>query len=81
MSDAKNKSQKKVWFLISVIVNLGFLGFFKYYNFFIESFTAMLSEFGMRANPYTLKIILPVGISFYTFHGLSYVIDIYRDFG
>jgi alginate O-acetyltransferase complex protein AlgI len=78
MSDAKNQNQKKVWFLISVIINLGFLGFFKYYNFFIESFTAMLTEFGLKPNPYTLKIILPVGISFYTFHGLSYVIDIYR---
>lgn len=78
MSDSKNKYQRKIWFLISIIANLGFLGFFKYYNFFIESFTVLLTEFGLRANPNTLKIILPVGISFYTFHGLSYVIDIYR---
>lgn len=79
MSEAVSKKQKKMWFLISVIVNLGFLGFFKYYNFFIESFTAMLQLIGIKSNPYILQIILPVGISFYTFHGLSYVIDIYRD--
>jgi alginate O-acetyltransferase complex protein AlgI len=79
MTDSKNNNLKKMWFLVSVIVNLGFLGFFKYYNFFIESFTVLLTEFGLKPNDHTLKIILPVGISFYTFHGLSYVIDIYRD--
>jgi alginate O-acetyltransferase complex protein AlgI len=79
MCDASNQKQKKFWFLLSVIINLGFLGFFKYYNFFTESFVALLSNLGLNANPHTIKIILPVGISFYTFHGLSYVIDIYRN--
>jgi len=79
MQDAKNKNSKKFWFWLSVIVNLGFLAFFKYYNFFIESFEAGLSQLGIQINPFTLSIILPVGISFYTFHGLSYVIDIYKD--
>jgi len=79
MSDSKNKSQKKIWFWISISVNLGFLGIFKYYNFFADSFTTLLSTFGFSVNPWTLQIILPVGISFYTFHGLSYVIDIYKD--
>ena len=59
-------------------MNLGFLGFFKYYNFFVESFAQGLSDIGCKANFWTLQVILPVGISFYTFHGLSYVIDIYN---
>ena len=79
MSDAKTLSSKKKWFWISISVNLGFLGVFKYYNFFIESFVDAVSSFGFNINIWTLNIILPVGISFYTFHGLSYVIDIYQD--
>ena len=79
MQDAENKKIKKFWFWLSVIINLGFLGVFKYYNFFAESFAEFISNFGLKVNPSTLNIILPVGISFYTFHGLSYVIDIYKD--
>jgi alginate O-acetyltransferase complex protein AlgI len=79
MSDSKSKVQKKFWFVVSVSINLGFLGIFKYYNFFIESFAGLISNFGFKINPYTLNLILPVGISFYTFHGLSYVIDIYKN--
>jgi len=79
MSDAKNQATKKFWFWLSISVNLGFLGVFKYYNFFAESFAAAIANFGLQVNPWTLKVILPVGISFYTFHGLSYVIDIYKD--
>lgn len=79
MSEAKNERKKKFWFCLSVCINLGFLGIFKYYNFFISSFVDGLLFVGMKANFYTLNVILPVGISFYTFHGLSYVIDIYRN--
>jgi D-alanyl-lipoteichoic acid acyltransferase DltB (MBOAT superfamily) len=79
MSDAQNQKSKKFWFWLSISVNLGFLGVFKYYNFFITSFTDAISNFGFQINPWTLKVILPVGISFYTFHGLSYVIDIYKE--
>jgi D-alanyl-lipoteichoic acid acyltransferase DltB (MBOAT superfamily) len=79
MSDAKNLNSKKFWFWSSISVNLGFLGVFKYYNFFAESFASALVNIGLNVNPWTLKVILPVGISFYTFHGLSYVIDIYKD--
>ena len=79
MSDSKNKINKKFWFWLSISINLGFLGIFKYYNFFAESFAAVLENFGFKVNPFTLNVILPVGISFYTFHGLSYVIDIYKD--
>lgn len=78
MVDAKTNRMKKFWFWLSIIVNVGFLGVFKYYNFFAASFAEALSHVGLQVNPWTLKVILPVGISFYTFHGLSYVIDIYK---
>lgn len=71
-------SQKKFWFWLSIIINLGFLGVFKYFNFFAESLRDLISIFGFQVNLWTLKVILPIGISFYTFHGLSYVIDIYK---
>ncbi len=79
MSDAKNESNKKFWFWLSISINLGFLGVFKYYNFFAQSFADAVSHLGLQVHPWTLKVILPVGISFYTFHGLSYVIDIYKN--
>jgi len=79
MFEAKTIKMKKFWFWLSVIVNLGFLGVFKYYNFFVESAADALNGMGFESHFWTLQIILPVGISFYTFHGLSYVIDIYRD--
>lgn len=79
MAQASSIKIKKIWFWLSIIINLGFLGVFKYYNFFASSFAAGLSFFGLKVNPGTLDVILPVGISFYTFHGLSYVIDIYYD--
>ena len=63
---------------ISILVNLGFLGFFKYYNFFLDNFIASFSFFGMDIQANSLNIILPVGISFYTFQTLSYSIDVYR---
>ncbi|OOV18390.1 MBOAT family protein [Flavobacterium sp. LM4] len=73
----KSEVSRKFWFWLSIIVNLGFLGIFKYYNFFAVSFSALLNSVGVKASPILLDVILPVGISFYTFHGLSYVIDIY----
>ena len=79
MSDTTSESRKKFWFWLSITVNLGFLGVFKYYNFFASSFADGLELLGVHVNIWTLNIILPVGISFYTFHGLSYVIDIYKN--
>lgn len=79
MYESQSQKEKKVWLWISIIINLGFLGVFKYYNFFTDSVANALSLIGIQANIWTLKVILPVGISFYTFHGLSYVIDIYKD--
>ena len=70
-------SKRRFWFWLSIIVNLGFLGVFKYYNFFVTSFSDLLTGFGFKVNPTLIEVVLPVGISFYTFHGLSYVIDIY----
>jgi D-alanyl-lipoteichoic acid acyltransferase DltB (MBOAT superfamily) len=74
---SKTATARKFWFWLSISINLGFLGIFKYYNFFADSFSNLLNGFGLQTSPLLLNVILPVGISFYTFHGLSYVIDIY----
>jgi D-alanyl-lipoteichoic acid acyltransferase DltB (MBOAT superfamily) len=79
MADSKGLKIKKFWFWLSVSVNLGFLGVFKYYNFFAESLIESFSHLGITLHASTINVVLPVGISFYTFHGLSYVIDIYKD--
>lgn len=76
--EAADKRGKLFWLWLSIGVNLGFLGVFKYYNFFAASLADGLSLLGYRADLGALQVILPVGISFYTFHGLSYVIDIYN---
>ena len=78
MSRTDSISKKKLFLIISLIVNLGILGFFKYYNFFLDNFIELSKIFGFQANISSLNIILPVGISFYTFQTLSYTIDIYR---
>ena len=78
LSKENNKKKRKLFLWISILVNLGFLGFFKYYNFFLENFVQAFSFFGKQIQPNTLNIILPVGISFYTFQTLSYTIDVYR---
>ncbi|WP_317040632.1 MBOAT family O-acyltransferase [Salegentibacter agarivorans] len=75
---AKRDQIKKLWLWLSILVNLGFLGVFKYYNFFAESFAGLFLNFGYEVDALTLDIILPVGISFYTFQTMSYTIDIYR---
>lgn len=69
---------RRLFFTLSVVVNLSFLGFFKYFNFFAENFAALAGKLGFHPDMVTLNIILPVGISFYTFHSLSYVIDVYH---
>ncbi len=79
MASANSVRMRKFWFWLSITVNLGFLGAFKYYNFFAASFTDFMAHFGVHTNYYSINVILPVGISFYTFHGLSYVIDIYKN--
>lgn len=70
--------KRKILLWISVLLNLGVLGVFKYYNFFIENIISSFENFGFYINVSSLKIILPVGISFYTFQTLSYTIDVYK---
>ena len=77
--EASGTGKKRFWIWLSVGINLGFLGAFKYYNFFADSFANGMSLLGVQTNPVMLDFILPVGISFYTFHGLSYVIDLYKE--
>jgi len=76
--EAQSPQKKKAFLIASLLINLGILGFFKYYNFFVSSFTDGLQNLGIHIDTWTLSIILPVGISFYTFQTLSYSIDIYR---
>lgn len=78
LGKTENSSKRKLLLWISICVNLGFLGFFKYYNFFIDSLINSFTFFGKELSLNTLNIILPVGISFYTFQTLSYTIDVYN---
>ena len=78
LKNEENQKTRKTLLWTSIIVNLGFLGVFKYYNFFLDNFIAAFSFFGQDIQPNSLNIILPVGISFYTFQTLSYTIDVYK---
>jgi len=75
---AEDPHKRKRWLLVSCVVNFGMLGFFKYFNFFADSAAHLLQALGLQAHPVILQIILPAGISFYTFQTMNYVIDIYR---
>lgn len=72
-----NRKKARLFLWLSIINNLGILGVFKYYNFFAAQFQQGLELLGMSVQPYFLNLALPIGISFYTFHGMSYVFDIY----
>ncbi len=78
LANERNPQQRKRLLFISIFVNLGLLGFFKYFNFFIDSFIRSFDFLGVNLNISTLHIILPVGISFYTFQTMSYTIDLYK---
>ena len=78
LAKEKQEQKRKYWLWASMAVNLGFLGFFKYYNFFLENFITAFTFFGMPFDARPLSIVLPVGISFYTFQTMSYTIDVYR---
>ncbi|MCB0517423.1 MAG: MBOAT family protein [Saprospiraceae bacterium] len=78
MGQTEGEKERKHLIWMSMVLNLGFLGFFKYFNFFTDSFVSMLQGFGLNPSIHTLNIILPVGISFYTFQSMSYTIDVYR---
>ncbi len=74
----KHQAKRKALLWTSICVNIGFLGLFKYYNFFLDNFISTFSFFGAEIQASSLNIILPVGISFYTFQTLSYTIDVYK---
>jgi alginate O-acetyltransferase complex protein AlgI len=76
--DEAVRSRRKWWLVLSLISNLSVLGFFKYFNFFVESVHAGLALLGVQTSLPVLQVVLPVGISFYTFQSLSYTIDVYR---
>jgi D-alanyl-lipoteichoic acid acyltransferase DltB (MBOAT superfamily) len=78
LSRESSDMKRKILLWVSIITNLGLLGFFKYYGFFLDNFVAAFSFFGMEVKANSLNIILPVGISFYTFQTLSYTIDVYK---
>lgn len=78
MAQATAQTRRRRLLTISLALNLGMLGVFKYLGFFLDSFAEMLATIGYQADPFTLSIVLPVGISFYTFQTLSYTIDVYR---
>ncbi|MBT7611038.1 MAG: hypothetical protein HN576_14850 [Bacteriovoracaceae bacterium] len=76
--DKKKTGNKKIWLAISLIVNFGLLAFFKYFNFLAENIFSILGLLGVQDKPWSLNIILPLGISFYTFQTVSYTVDVYR---
>lgn len=78
MTAAPNERRRKAWLCFSVVANLGILGVFKYFNFFRDSFATLLASFGVATHWQVWEVVLPVGISFYTFQSMSYVIDVYR---
>jgi len=78
LTKENNLRKRKLLLSCSIIVNLGILAFFKYFNFFVDNFVDVFSILGIKFNTISLRIVLPVGISFYTFQELSYIIDVYR---
>lgn len=72
-----DQARRKAWLVVSIVVNLGFLGFFKYGKFFLENWQLLMASIGVQYTPPEWNILLPVGISFYTFHSMSYTLDIY----
>ena len=76
--DADRRRQARIFSAANILLNLGILGVFKYYDFFADSFCSLLATIGLHADLPTLRLVLPVGISFYTFQALSYTIDVYR---
>jgi alginate O-acetyltransferase complex protein AlgI len=78
ISQTENKVKRKTWLVLSVSINLGLLCFFKYYNFFIEEINSLIDNGNSQSSLIVLNLVLPIGISFYTFHGLSYIFDIYN---
>jgi alginate O-acetyltransferase complex protein AlgI len=77
LATEENQQKRNLWLALSMVVNLGFLGFFKYGNFVLENFTLLVNSFGLGYQARPMDIILPMGISFYTFQTMSYTLDMY----
>jgi len=78
LTRTKTRRGRRGWLILSLCANLGVIAVFKYYNFFVSSAVTFLAWFGLPASVHTLSVIIPVGVSFYTFHSMSYTIDVYR---
>ena len=78
LQNQTDEEKRRKILLLSIVANLGVLGVFKYFNFFADSLVQLAATFGLTVSPVTLQIVLPVGISFYTFQSMSYTIDVYR---
>ncbi len=78
LSRSHDPTRRRAWLILSITSNLTVLGVFKYFNFFVDSLASLLSLLGLPGSPHLLRIVLPVGISFYTFQSISYVVDVYR---
>jgi len=78
IASTEDPYRRKLLLLCSLSVGLGILGFFKYFNFFTDSAVRVANRFGLELHPFTLQVILPVGVSFYTFQSLGYALDVYR---
>jgi alginate O-acetyltransferase complex protein AlgI len=74
----ENERKRKLWLILSMVVNLGFLAFFKYRDFLLDNFTTVVNTYGYGYKSQPMDIILPMGISFYTFQTMSYTIDMYK---
>ncbi|MDD2961467.1 MAG: MBOAT family protein [Muribaculaceae bacterium] len=78
ISKASNKTQEKLWMWLNIGINISILGFFKYFNFFCDNIVLLASWLGLTLDWFTLKVLLPIGISFYTFQAISYTVDVYK---
>jgi D-alanyl-lipoteichoic acid acyltransferase DltB (MBOAT superfamily) len=78
LGKTQEERKRKRILMLSISFNIGLLGFFKYFNFFADGFSDLMRTLGIQVNPMSLNVILPVGISFYTFQSLSYTIDVYK---
>jgi alginate O-acetyltransferase complex protein AlgI len=79
IENAATPARRRAWLLVSIVSNLGFLGFFKYTNFFVTNSLALAAELGWAVPDWTVHVILPLGISFHTFQGISYTLDVYQN--
>jgi D-alanyl-lipoteichoic acid acyltransferase DltB (MBOAT superfamily) len=79
IAEARSHAVKRFWLTVGITADIGILGYFKYYNFFAQSVTDGFAKFGVHISPQLRDIVLPIGVSFFTFQAMSYVIDAYRD--